>query len=91
MFLAEGLHYLLAKGEADPSIILAPALYIFVGIGPQEIAEEACVWDVCGSHDSLDLIERAQLWAKAAMHAEDLLINKGGDREAIEAVSEGLP
>ena len=91
MFLAESLHYLLSEGEADPSVVLAPALYIFVGIGPQEVAEEASVWNIGRSHDSLDLIKRAQLWAEAAVHAEDLLIDEGCNREAIEAVSEGLP
>lgn len=45
----------------------------------------------CRSHNSLDLIHVQKLWAQATVHAKNLLVDNGGDREAVEAISERLP
>lgn len=45
----------------------------------------------CGSHDSLDLIHVQKFWAQTTVHAENLLVDDGGNREAIEAISERFP
>ena len=31
-----------AKGERDPTVILTPALYILVGVRPQQVTQQAC-------------------------------------------------
>jgi len=56
MLLREGRHYFLSKCERYSTIVLGPALDIFVGIGPEEVAEEAGVGDVGGTHYALDLV-----------------------------------
>lgn len=43
------------------------------------------------SHDTPDLFHRVQVWAETTVHGEDLLVNDGGDWQAVEAVREGLP
>ena len=36
--------------------------YVFVGVGPEQVAEEAVVGDVGGTGDALYLLQRLQLW-----------------------------
>lgn len=43
------------------------------------------------SHDATDLLHRVQVGAQSSMHGEDLLVDDGGNGQAVEAVSEGLP
>lgn len=91
MLLVEGGDDLLTEGERDTSVVLSPALNVLVGVRPQKVTEEAGVGDVGGSHNALDLLERAELRAQTSVHAQDLLIDDGSDGQAIEAVGEGLP
>lgn len=46
---------------------------------------------VSWAHDTTYLLHRVQIRAETAVHCEDLLINNGCDRQAVEAVSEGFP
>lgn len=43
------------------------------------------------THDAADLLHGVQVGAQATMHGEDLLIDDGSDRQAIEAIGERLP
>lgn len=42
-------------------------------------------------HDTADLLHRVQIRAQATVHGEDLLIDDGGNGQAVKAVGEGLP
>jgi hypothetical protein len=84
-------HDIFAKSKRDAAIVLSPANNVFVGIGPQEVAQKTCVWDVGGSHDPLHLLHVLKLGAEATVHAEDLFIDNSSHREAVKGVSEGLP
>jgi hypothetical protein len=46
---------------------------------------------VSWAHDTADLLHGVQVRAEATVHGEDLLVDDGSDREAVEAVGEGLP
>lgn len=46
---------------------------------------------VCGSHYTTNLLHRVKIRAETTMHRKDLLVNDGSDRQAVEAVREGLP
>lgn len=46
---------------------------------------------VSGPHDPTDLLHRVQVGTEATVHSEDLLVDDGGDGQAVEAVGEGLP
>lgn len=46
---------------------------------------------ISGAHDTANLLHRVEIGAQATVHGEDLLINDGGNREAVEAISESLP
>jgi hypothetical protein len=91
MFLSESRNNLLTKSERDTTIILTPSLDVLVGIRPEKITQKTSVWNVGGSHYTLNLLKRAKLWAQATMHAKNLLIDESCNGEAIEAVSESLP
>ena len=47
-----------AEGEGNAAVVLAPALDVLVGVGPEQVAEEARVRNVGWSHDSPDLLHR---------------------------------
>ena len=81
----------LSEGEGDAAVVLAPAVNVLVGVGPEQIAKKAGVGNVGGSDDALDLIEAGQLGRQTAVGAEDLLVDDGRTGEAVEAVGEGLP
>ena len=81
----------LAEGEGDAAVVLAPPVDVLVGVGPEQVAEEAGVGNVGRADDALDLIEAGELGGEATVGAEDLLVDDGRAREAVEAVGEGLP
>lgn len=43
------------------------------------------------THNPTDLFHRVQVGAQTAVHSEDLLIDNGGNRQAVEAIGECLP
>jgi len=49
------------------------------------------IWNVCGTHDASDLLHGLKIRTEAAMTAEDLLVDDGGDWEAVKAVGERFP
>jgi len=80
-----------AEGVGDAPVVFAPALDVGVGVGPEEVTQEALVGDVDGPLYGFDLVEGLHVRRKAAVHAEDLVIDEGGDGETVEAVGEYLP
>ena len=62
-----------------------------VGVGPEQVAEQALVGHVGGPRDPPDLLHALQVGREAAVAAEDLLVHDGRHRQAIEAVGERLP
>ena len=80
-----------AEGEGDAAVIVAPSGALAVGVGPEEVAEEALVGDVDGALDVPDPGEAVEVRREAPVHAEDLVVDDGGDGEAVEAVGEELP
>lgn len=46
---------------------------------------------ISGSHDPADLLHGVQIRAQTSVHGEDLLVDNGGNWQAVEAVCEGLP
>ena len=46
---------------------------------------------ISGAHDATDLLHGVQIGAETAVHGENLLVNNGGNRKAVEAVGKGLP
>ena len=46
---------------------------------------------ICWSHHAPNLLHGVQVGAETTVHGEDLLVDDSGDRQAVEAVGEGLP
>ena len=82
---------LAAERERDAAVVLAPARYVLVRIGPEQVAEEALIGHVRRPHDPPDLLHRLEVGREAAVAAEDLLVDDGRHRQAVEAVGERLP
>lgn len=89
--LAELRDNIFTKREAYSTVVLAPFIYFFVGVTPEKVAQESCVWDIGWPHNILDGVNFDQLWAETTMHAQNLIIDKSSDRQAVEAVGEDLP
>lgn len=43
------------------------------------------------THHTTNLLHRIEIRTQAPVHREDLLVNYGRNRQAVEAVREGLP
>jgi hypothetical protein len=80
-----------SKGEGNATVVLAPIVDVLVGVRPKEVAQEASVGDVGGPHDVLNRVDFVELRGEPAVHAENLVVDDGGDGEAIEAVREHFP
>jgi len=91
VLLQEARHYIWTKGKADTSIVLAPSGNVLVWVGPKEIAEKTAVGNIGGSHDAPNLLHGVEIWAETAVHGEDLLVDDGGNGQAVEAVGKSFP
>ena len=47
-------HDVFSKRKAHTTVIIAPVIYFFVWVRPQEVAQESCVRDVCRSDYVID-------------------------------------
>lgn len=91
VFVKEFADDLCAKGEADSSVVFSPAHGVLVGVRPQQVAQQPLVGHVCRPHDATDLLHALEVGAEAAVAAEDLFVDYGSHRQAVEAVGERLP
>ena len=91
MPLQKGRHDISTKHKRNSSIVLRPPVDAGVGIAPQQVAHETDVGDVARTLQVGNLAERLHLRAEAAVHAQDLLVDEGRHREAVEHVREHLP
>lgn len=91
VFVEEFADDLGAEGEADSSVVLSPAHGVLVRVGPQQVTQQALVGHVSRPHDTTDLLHALQVGTEAAVAAEDLLVDYGRHRQAVEAVGERLP
>lgn len=80
MFFQELRHNIRAECEGHTTIVLTPAFQLLIRIGPQKIANDARIRDICGTHESANLIHGVMFGRETAVHAEDLLVHNGGDR-----------
>lgn len=67
-----------------------PKIYL-VRIRPQQVTQQPLVGHVCRSHYPPNLFHRLEVWAQTTVAAEDFLVNNCGHRQAVKAISEGLP
>ena len=75
----------------DAAVVFAPSLQVGVGVGPQEVAQHAHVWNIRGALDLYDLLQVLQLRGRPAVDAEDLLVHNRRERQAVEDVAKHAP
>lgn len=91
MLPQELCHPIRTESIGNASVVLPPAPDLPVGIRPQEVAQQSLIRHVDRPLDLPYLIHALQLGREAAVHAEDLVVDDGGHRQAVEAVGEELP
>ena len=91
MLFQEPTHDVGPERVTNAAVVLTPALQVLFRIRPQKVAEQADLGDVCGPHNTADLVHALEVRAQPAVHGQDLLVNDGGDRQAVEAVRECAP
>ena len=91
VFLKELLDDSLAKCVRDTAVVLSPARLSFLWIGPKQVAEEAIFGHFCWPCDLLELGHGDELGAQTAVHADNFVVDEGGNRHAVEAILELLP
>lgn len=88
--VVEGLGDILAKGVAGTTGGDSPAAAV-VGVGPEQVAHWALVGNLLNPVQSADVVERVDARRKAAVKAEDLVVDEGGEGQVVEEVGEVLP
>lgn len=66
----------MTKHIAYSSLRLAPPLYLFVWVCPQQVAEHPSVRDLSRSNDLIDLLQTGEIRGKTPMHTQNPLINE---------------
>lgn len=82
MFLQEAGNNVRTKGEADTSVVFAPASDILVGVRPQEITEQAAVRDLQYAV-STNVNRSQEVWAAKRRSDRHRLPSKGGLRQLV--------
>lgn len=65
VFVQELGHNICAEGEGDPAVVLAPSQHVFVRVGPQQVAQQALIRHVRGTHHTANLLHRLQVRRQA--------------------------
>lgn len=64
MSVEELCDHICTEGEGDAAVILAPAQHVLVRVGPQQVAEEALVGNVGGTHHPSHLLHGLEVGGK---------------------------
>lgn len=82
---------LLPENITDSPFWLSPQFGRRVGVGPQQVAHEPLIWDVCRPFDEVDLVEISQFWGQSSMHAQYFIFDDSSYGHAVEAIDDSLP
>lgn len=83
-------HHIGTTGEEHVMVVSAPALDVLARVSPQEVPHEACVVDVCWSHDVPDMLYALGAGTRSSVTAY-FVVDDGSDVQAAGTVGEGLP
>lgn len=90
VIVVKGFGDILAKGVSGATGRYAPTATV-VGVGPEEIAHGTLVRNFLDPVEGTDIIEGINAGREAAVEAEDLIVDEGGEGEVVEEVGEVLP
>ena len=83
------MNYILVKSIADAALtILIVLILVFLGVGPEQVAEETLVRDIRRPLYHLDIAVLVELLTKTAVHTQDLVIYERRNRKLFEDVDE---
>lgn len=88
--VVERFRDILAKRVSRTSWRYSPSAAV-IWIGPEEIAHRALVGNLLNTIESSDVVQGIDGWGEAAVEAENLVVDEGGEREIVEEVGEVLP
>lgn len=81
----------LAEGVGDAAIVLAPGGLSFLRVRPKQVTKETVLGNFSWSGDLLQLCDGDELRGESAVHAEDLIVDEGGNGHAVEHILELFP
>lgn len=81
---------LVAKEPARPTGTHSPGIDV-LRVAPHEVAEGPLVRDLLGPRHDADLVDRADLGAQPAVHAEHRAVDDGGQHQEVEDLAARLP
>lgn len=90
IIVVECLRYVLPKSIASTTWGNAPPASV-VRVTPEKIAHGTLMRDFLNTIQRADVVQSVDRRAKAAVKAEDLVVNEGGQGQEIEKVGEVLP
>lgn len=88
--MVESLRDILPKGVTSTSGRDPPSTPV-IGVGPEQVAHGSFMRNFLDPVESPDVVEGVDARGEAAVKAEDLVVDEGGEREVVEQVGEILP
>lgn len=72
--------YVLSEHKAHASIIVGPPLNVKLRVGPEQVAQKSSVRYILGSSLLIDALQIVEVWAEAAMHTQNTIVNDSCNR-----------
>lgn len=89
--LSEVLDDILVKSITDSSLaFLVILILVLLRICPKQVTQQSLIWNVAWSLYHLNVPVFVELLTEATVHAEDLVVDKGGNRQLLEHIYELL-
>jgi len=80
-----------AESEAHAAVVVAVCIRATLRIRPEQVAKESLIGHISRSHNVFYLIQVFEFRTQTTVHAENFLVNEGGDGQAVENVAEYAP
>ena len=90
IIMVKSLRYILPERVARPSRRDPPATPV-VGIAPQQVAHRPLVRHLLDPVQGPDVVQSVDAGGQAAVQAEDLVVDEGGEGEVVEEIGEVFP
>ena len=80
-----------SERKRHSAVVGAPHGLLSVGVGPEQVAEQARLRHIPRPHQAANLVHVIKFWRKPAVHAENLFVDDSSDRHAVEALRKSAP
>ena len=91
MFFLKIFDNIWSEHIADPSLVLAPPIDLFLRVRPEYITQQSGIRYVRWPGQFPDLFQLHQVWGQPSVHADDFVVDQGCYWQCVEAFCKYFP